>query len=84
MNQRFQFHLRVYRRGQLTDFKDFSSDFVSETAIEQFVYRSTFVGSGPDLIRSISTENMMKVFTQDDPVLFLFYDEEQESHRQAF
>jgi hypothetical protein len=48
--------------------------------IEQFIFRSTFVGDGPDIIRSISTENMMKLFTQDDPALFLFYDAQNSSH----
>lgn len=53
--------------------------------IETFIFRSTFVGDGPDLIRSISTENLMKIFTQDIAALFLFYDSKNEDqiHQQA-
>jgi len=72
-----KFQIRVFRRGHLSDFRDFkypNKDLTSKD-IEQFIFRSTFVGDGPDLIRSISTDNMMKLFTQDIPALFLFYND---------
>lgn len=34
--------------------------------------KSTFVGPGPDIIRELSTENAMKIFTYNVPVMILF------------
>lgn len=48
----------------MSDFRDLNlTKDVTIDDIEKFIYRSTFVGDGPDLIRSISTDNMMKLFT---------------------
>jgi len=73
LNARFyrenKFSIRVYRRGNLADFKDLNKDMLStkdtvtETDIEKFIYRSTFVGKGPDIIREISTDNVRKIFS---------------------
>ena len=61
--QQFGFGIRVYRRGKSSDYKDYNDKDVSVQSIEKFIYKSTFVGDGPDIIRSISTENVMKLFT---------------------
>lgn len=34
--------------------------------------KSTFVGPGPDFVRDLTTENAMKVFSYNIPVLILF------------
>ncbi len=34
--------------------------------------RSTFIGPGPDIVRELSTENAMKIFQYNKPVLILF------------
>ena len=44
--------------------------------MENFIFRSTFVGDGPDYIREANSENMMRFFSQNQPGLFLFYDSE--------
>ena len=41
--------------------------------MEKFIFRSTFVGDGPDFIREANSDNMMKFFSQDQPGLLLFY-----------
>jgi len=42
--------------------------------MENFIFRSTFVGEGPDYIREANNENMMRFFSQNQPGLLLFYD----------
>jgi len=75
----FEFGIRVYRRGSLADIKDMNrwslatEGSVSATDIENFIFRSTFVGDGPDFIREANSENMMKFFSQNQPGLLLFY-----------
>lgn len=44
--------------------------------MERFVFMSTFVGPGPDLIRNLNAENMMKFFSQNEPGLILFYSQD--------
>lgn len=75
--KRHKFQIRVYRRSSLHDYRDFATtkDEVETGDIEQFIYRSTFVGDGPDVIRSLNTDNIMRIFTQDDPALFLFFNQ---------
>ena len=52
--------------------------------LQQFVLRSAFVGSDPDIIRNLNTENTIKLFAHDIPALILFYDPEKgESHEMA-
>ena len=41
--------------------------------MENFIFRSTFVGTGPDFIREADADNAMKFFSQNEPGLFLFY-----------
>jgi hypothetical protein len=36
------------------------------------VISSSFVGPGPDILRELSTENAMKIFTYNKPVLIMF------------
>jgi len=55
------------------DVKDFDSFVTTTEEMEKFIYRSTFVGDGPDLIRNLDTENTMKFFGQSEPGLILFY-----------
>ena len=68
--KRWGFSIRVYRRGNIADFKDmkysilYSHNEVTPDDIERFIFRSTFVGDGPDFIREATTENVMKFFTQ--------------------
>lgn len=40
-----------------------SEDSVTQTDIENFIFRSTFVGDGPDFIREANEDNMMKFFS---------------------
>lgn len=78
----FEFGIRVYRRGNLADIKDMnrwslaSESSVTQTDIENFIFRSTFVGDGPDFIREANEDNMMKFFSQNQPGLLLFYNSE--------
>ncbi len=44
------------------DIRDFESDVTTTEEMERFIYRSTFVGYGPDFIRNLDTENAMKFF----------------------
>ena len=80
--ERWGFSIRVYRRGNIADFKDLKyrnlHDPVEVTPedIERFIFRSTFVGEGPDFIREANAENVMKFFTQNQAGLFLFYNPE--------
>lgn len=68
-----EFGLRVYRRGNIGDYKDLEEGVTAEE-MEAFVFKSTFVGTGPDIIREMNPENTMKFFSQTDPGLILFYD----------
>lgn len=45
------FGIRVYRRGNIGDVKDFDSVENSTEGMLRFILRSTFVGQGPDIIR---------------------------------
>ena len=69
--EKFKFGIRVYRRGNLADIKDINrwslidEEHVSDLDIENFIFRSTFVGEGPDYIREANAENMMKFFSQN-------------------
>jgi hypothetical protein len=66
------YQVRVFRRRNLKDYRDFQdSNFTMET-LQAFVTRSTFIGPGPDIVRELSTENAMKIFTYNKPVLILF------------
>ena len=77
--KRWNFSIRVYRRGNIADFKDmkykslYDPVEVSPNDIENFIFRSTFVGEGPDFIREANTDNVMKFFGQSQAGLFLFY-----------
>ena len=77
--ERFKFGIRVYRRGNLADIKDLNrwsladEEHVTHLDMENFIFRSTFVGEGPDYIREANAENMMKFFSQNQAGLFLFY-----------
>ena len=68
--KRWGFSIRVYRRGNIADFKDmryanlYNPAEVTPEDIEKFIFRSTFVGDGPDFIREANTENVMKFFLQ--------------------
>ena len=57
-----EFGIRTYRRSNVGDFKDIKTG-VSRAEIEAFVFHSTYVGRGPDLIRDLNTENIMKFFS---------------------
>ena len=54
------------------DYKDYHGDKFDYESLHNFVVKSTFVGPGPDIIRELSTENAMKIFTYNKPVLILF------------
>lgn len=58
-----EYGIRVYRRGNMGDIKDFDSEDTSTEGMERFILRSTFVGEGPDFIRKLDTENTMKFFS---------------------
>lgn len=68
--KRWGFSIRVYRRGNIADFKDMKYASLLDPAevaaedIERFIFRSTFVGEGPDFIREANTDNVMKFFGQ--------------------
>lgn len=36
--------------------------------------KSTFISTGPDIIRELSNENALKIFTYNKPTLILFRD----------
>lgn len=57
-----QFGIRIYRRGNIGDTKDFDSDKISVEEMEQFIVKSTFVGQGPDIIRQLDTETAIEFF----------------------
>jgi hypothetical protein len=57
-----EFGIRTYRRNNVGDFKDIKTG-VSRAEIETFVFHSTYVGRGPDLIRDLNTDNIMKFFS---------------------
>lgn len=67
--EKFQFGIRVYRRGNLADIKDMnrwslrSEEEVAQIDMENFIFKSTFVGQGPDYIREANSDNMMKFFS---------------------
>ena len=69
--KKFQFGIRVYRRGSLADIKDLNrwsladEAYVTQVDMENFIFRSTFVGKGPDYIREANSDNMMKFFSQN-------------------
>jgi len=44
------------------DVRDFDSNSITVDEMERFIYKSTFVGQGPDIIRNLDTENTMKFF----------------------
>ena len=77
--KRWGFSIRVYRRGNISDFKDMryaslnNPVEVSNDDMDKFIFRSTFVGDGPDFIREANTDNVMKFFMQNQAGLFLFY-----------
>ena len=49
---------------------------VTPLDMENFIFKSTFVGEGPDYIREANSDNMMKFFSQNQPGLLLFYNSE--------
>jgi hypothetical protein len=69
------FGVRVFRRGNISDYRDLNTGTTAED-MERFVFMSTFVGPGPDLIRNLNPENMMKFFSQNEPGLILFYSQD--------
>ena len=73
--QHYGFSVRIYRRGSISDYKDLQRG-TSLSDLEQFVFMSTFVGTGPDIIRDLNPENVMKFFSQNEPGLILFYNSE--------
>jgi hypothetical protein len=56
------FGLRVYRRGSIGDYRDMVSGNTAEE-MEAFIFKSSFVGTGPDIIRNFNPENSMKFFS---------------------
>jgi hypothetical protein len=56
------FGVRVYRRGNIGDYKDLYFGTSAED-METFVFKSTFVGVGPDIVRELNSENTMKFFS---------------------
>lgn len=66
--------LRVFRRRNLRDIKDFSAKAFDFTNVQDFVMKSTFVGPGPDIVRELTNENALKIFTYNKPILILFRD----------
>lgn len=56
--------MRIYRRGSVADYKDFryrneetgevEGEFDSEL-LKNFIFKSTYVGAGPDIIRELDT-----------------------------
>lgn len=71
--------VRVFRRRNIRDFTEFAahsestdpSSFTHEL-LSDFIVRSSFVGPGPDIIRELSNESAMKIFSYNKPVLILF------------
>lgn len=85
--------MRIYRRGSVADYKDFryrneetgevEGEFDAEL-LKNFIFKSTYVGEGPDIIRELDTQNTIKLFEHDVPALILFYDPEAgEQHTMA-
>lgn len=68
------FGIRVYRRGNIGDFRDFEGEVKTFEEMETFIFKSTFVGQGADFIRNLDPENTMKFFGQSEPGLVMFYD----------
>lgn len=57
------------------DYRDLETGDTAEE-MEKFIFKSSFVGNGPDIIRELNPENIMKFFSQSEPGLILFYDSE--------
>lgn len=66
------FGVRIYRRKNMKDFKDYKKDSFTFEDMQDFVIKSSFVGPGPDIIRELSSENAMKIFNYNKPCLILF------------
>lgn len=62
----------MYRRRTIKDFKDLLVDDVTVDGIFEFIIKSTFIGSGPEIIRELSNENAMKIFSYNRPVMIMF------------
>jgi hypothetical protein len=59
------------------------TDFNANT-LKSFIFKSTYVGSGPDMVRELDTQNTIKLFEHEIPALILFYDPEAgEEHTMA-
>lgn len=56
----------------MRDYKDYQEDKFDFDSVSSFIVKSTFVGPGPDIIRELSTENAMKIFTYNKPVMIMF------------
>lgn len=56
------FGVRVYRRNNVGDYRDLTQGITAEE-MESFIFRSSFVGTGPDLVRNMDPENTMKFFS---------------------
>ena len=73
--------LRVFRRGNLKDYKDYISDGFTVFAIQDFVITSSFVGPEQLIVKELNLENANKIFSYNKPVLIMFRDASNEDYK---
>ena len=64
--------MRVFRRRNAKDVRDFKDREFNFENLQDFIMKATFVGPTPFIMRELSTENAMKIFTYNKPVLIMF------------
>ena len=68
----YGYQVRAYRRRNTRDFRDLTDQNLTRENLEDFIVKSSFIGPGPDIVRELSAENAMKIFTYNKPVMILF------------
>jgi hypothetical protein len=74
LNNTKSYAVRVIRRHNLRDFKDYQNGDFDVHLVSDFVIRSTFVGPEQNFIKELNLENANKIFVYNKPVLILFRD----------
>ena len=64
--------IRVYRYRMTKHFKDFTAAPFNFDTLRKFVVFSSMTGPAPHIVRELSTETAMKIFSYNVPVLLLF------------
>jgi hypothetical protein len=73
--------VRVYRHRNTKTPKDFTAPDLKFEPLRNFIIHSTFIGPAPGISRELSTENGLKIFQYNLPVLILFRNTSNEESR---